>query len=89
MRARYKLEHGLLLGGAIGFAGVAIGALMVIDWISHGFGRLSEENFAVLAATLIIIGIQIFFTSFLISILGLRRRDHWEAVREVGAPGER
>ena len=30
---------------------------------------------AVLAATLIIIGIQAFFTSFLISILGLRRRD--------------
>ncbi len=29
---------------------------------------------AVLAATLVIIGIQIFFTSFLLSILGLRRR---------------
>ena len=27
-----------------------------------------------LAATLIIVGIQIFFTSFLLSILGLRRR---------------
>ena len=28
-----------------------------------------------LAATLIIVGIQIFFSSFLLSILGLRRRD--------------
>jgi glycosyltransferase involved in cell wall biosynthesis len=88
MRARYKLEHGLLLGGGIGLAGVVIGTVMVIDWITHGFGRLSEENFAVLAATLIIIGIQIFFTSFLISILGLRRRDNWQGVPEVGARAE-
>jgi hypothetical protein len=54
---------------------VVIGAIIVIDWINNGFGRLSEENFAVLAATLIIVGIQIFFSSFLLSILGLRRRD--------------
>ena len=75
MRARYRLEHGLLIGGGIAVAGVLIGAWIMIDWLSHGFGRLSEENLAVLAATLIIIGIQIFFSSFLLSILGLRRRD--------------
>ena len=34
---------------------------------------LSEERLAVLAATLVIVGIQIFFASFLLSILGLRR----------------
>ncbi|HWF74036.1 MAG TPA: glycosyltransferase family 2 protein [Solirubrobacteraceae bacterium] len=88
MRARYRLEHGLLIGGATGLAGVAIGVWIVIRWSTHGFGKLSEENLAVLAATLIIIGIQIFFTSFLISILGLRRRDRWEPVPEFGAPSE-
>ena len=75
MRMRYKLEHGLLLGGGIALAGVAVGTVIAIDWINHGFGRLSDENLAVLAATLIIVGIQIFFSSFLLSILGLRRRD--------------
>jgi hypothetical protein len=30
---------------------------------------------AVLAAVLVIVGIQVFFTSFLLSILGLRRSD--------------
>ncbi len=75
MRARYKLEHGLMLGGGIALAGVLIGVLIVIDWIDHGFGNLSDENLAVVAATLIIVGIQIFFSSFLLSILGLRRRD--------------
>ena len=74
MRARYKLEHGLLFGGVIVFAGVAVGTFIVIDWINHGFGPLGEERLAVLAATLIIVGIQIFFSSFLLSILGLRRR---------------
>jgi len=75
MRARFRLEHGLLLGGGIVFAGFLIGAFIVVDWINHGFGALSEERLAVLAATLIIVGIQIFFSSFLLSILGLRRRD--------------
>ncbi|MGH2871737.1 MAG: glycosyltransferase family 2 protein [Solirubrobacteraceae bacterium] len=74
MRARYKLEHGLALGGGLILAGLIVGAVIVIDWINHGFGQLSDENLAVLAATLIIVGIQIFFSSFLLSILGLRRR---------------
>jgi len=73
MRARFRLEHGLLLGGAVIFAGVVIGAVIGITWIERGFGELSEERLAVLAATLVIIGIQVFFSSFLLSILGLRR----------------
>jgi glycosyltransferase involved in cell wall biosynthesis len=75
MRARYTLEHGLVLGGTLIFGGLGIGVFIVLQWIHHGFGRLADENWAVLAATLIIVGIQIFFSSFLVSILGLRRRD--------------
>jgi hypothetical protein len=73
MRARFRLEHGLLLGGAIGFAGFAAAAVIVVRWIDNGLGALSEERLAVFAATLMIVGIQIFFSSFLLSILGLRR----------------
>jgi glycosyltransferase involved in cell wall biosynthesis len=75
MRARLRLEHGLALGGAIALAGLVIGAVIVIDWINQSFGPLSDDNLAVLAATLFIVGIQIVFSSFLLSILGLRRRD--------------
>jgi len=71
--ARYRLEHGLLLGGLIIFAGLVVGAVIGITWADRGFGELSEERLAVLAATLVIVGIQIFFSSFLLSILGLRR----------------
>jgi hypothetical protein len=74
MRARFRLEHGLLLGGALILAGLAIAFVIVATWIDRGFGALSEERFAVAAAALVIVGIQVFFSSFLLSILGLRRR---------------
>jgi glycosyltransferase involved in cell wall biosynthesis len=73
MRARFRLEHGLLLGGLFVLVGVALGAVIAATWISHGFGSLADEHMAVVAATLLIVGIQIFFSSFLLSILGLRR----------------
>jgi glycosyltransferase involved in cell wall biosynthesis len=76
MRARFHLEHGLALGGLLGLAGVVMGAFIIASWASHGFGSLKYEQLAVVAATLIIIGIQIFFSSFLLSILGLRRTEH-------------
>jgi glycosyltransferase involved in cell wall biosynthesis len=75
MRARFRLEHGLMLGGGVFAAGLATGAVILIKWIDRGFGVLSEERLAVLAAALMIIGVQIFFSSFLLSILGLRRRS--------------
>src|SRR3984885_13996318 len=71
-RARFRLEHGLMLGGAFTLVGVVIGAVILATWISHGFGSLSDEHLAVIAASLLIVGIQIFFSSFLLSILGLR-----------------
>ena len=73
MRERFRLEHGLLLGGSVALAGAIIAAFVVIKWIDRGLGTLSEVGPAVLAATLIVVGIQIFFSSFLISIIGLRR----------------
>ena len=73
MRKRFSLEHGLLLGGVTLLTGLVLAAIIVITWIDRGFGALSEERVAFLAAALIIMGLQVFFSSFLISILGLRR----------------
>jgi glycosyltransferase involved in cell wall biosynthesis len=74
MRARFRLEHGLLLGGLFMLAGVVIGSLILATWIAHGFGSLADERLAVISASVLIVGIQIFFSAFLLSILGLRRR---------------
>ena len=75
MRSRYRLEHGLLLGGAVAGAGFILGAVIVGIWIDRGFGSLAQQKLAIVAATLVTVGAETFFTSFLLSILGLRRRD--------------
>ena len=49
--------------------------MIVFTWIQRGFGVLSEERLLVAASALIIVGMQVLFSSFLLSILGLRRRD--------------
>jgi glycosyltransferase involved in cell wall biosynthesis len=74
MRARFRLEQGLTLGGVFVVVGLAMAGVILGNWISGGFGRLAYEQLAVFAAALIVVGIQIFFSSFLLSILGLRRR---------------
>jgi Glycosyl transferase family 2 len=74
MSSRLKLEHGLLAGALVMLVGLVMVGVIVVQWGQQGFGELSEERLAVLAATLVIVGIQIFFGSFLISIIGLRRR---------------
>jgi glycosyltransferase involved in cell wall biosynthesis len=74
MRARFRLEHGLLLGSLFVLVGIGLGCVIIVSWIAHGFGSLSYERLAVVAASVLIVGIQIFFSSFLLSILGLRRR---------------
>jgi hypothetical protein len=75
MRARFRLEHGLMLGGGILVVALVLLGYIVAKWIGRGFGHLSEERLAVLGAALLVIGIQVFFSSFLLSILGLRRED--------------
>jgi hypothetical protein len=72
---RLRLEHGLVGGALLVLAGVVMGAWVVSDWIGSGFGRLGHQSASVVAATLVILGVQTVFTSFLLSILGLRRID--------------
>lgn len=73
MRARFRLEHGLMLGALIVAIGFVTGCVILGIWINSGFGSLSEERLAILATTTVVIGLQTIFSSFLLSILGLRR----------------
>jgi glycosyltransferase involved in cell wall biosynthesis len=75
MQRRFRLEHGLLVGAGVTIAGLAVEGFIIAKWVTRGLGSLAEERLAVLAATLVIVGLQVFFTSFLLSILGLRRRE--------------
>ncbi|MGH3018210.1 MAG: glycosyltransferase family 2 protein [Gaiellaceae bacterium] len=74
-RARLRLEHGLALAAVVVIAGLTLVGVLLESWASRGFGTLREERLAIVALTVIAVGAQIFFTSFLLSVIGLRRRD--------------
>ena len=83
---RIRLEHGLLLGAVGVVLGLIFGAVIVGTWVQRGFGTLAEERLAILAATAIVAGIQVFFTSFLLSPAARadqaeqeRREEHLDA----------
>ncbi len=74
-RARLRLEHGLLVGLSVALVGLAFAAVVVVGWVSGGLKSLGHEEMLLVAATVFVVGVQIFFTSFLLSIIGLRRTD--------------
>src|SRR5439155_4559887 len=69
---RLRLEYGLLAGTAILVVGLGFLIYIAAKWVSSGAGALAETRLALLAATLVIVGLEITFSSFLLSILGLR-----------------
>ena len=72
-REHVTLESGLIAGGIVFLIGFVIDAVIVGVWINRGFGELSEERLLVLGSVLIILGLQAFFSSFFLSIIGLAR----------------
>jgi hypothetical protein len=73
LRSKLRLEHGLAFALLVLAFGLALFGVVVGKWAAGGFGTLREERLAILAFTVIAVGAQIFFTSFLVSIIGLRR----------------
>ena len=73
MHRHFTLERGLIIGGVVLLAGLVGGLAIVVDWIAKGVGSLGQGEVALFAATVVVAGVQIFFASFVLSILGLRR----------------
>jgi hypothetical protein len=69
------LERGLLAGLAIGLAGATTLGWSIYLWSKADFGSLPyPENLRrlILAVTLIVVGLQIVFSSFFLGVLGLK-----------------
>ena len=73
MRTRLRLKHGLLFGLCVALVGVVIAIVVALQCLNHGFETVAQERAAIAAATLLILGIQIAFSSCLLTILGFRR----------------
>ncbi len=72
-----KLETGLLVGGLTVLLGITGSFLAVFTWSRNSFGPITSDNLlrlVMLSVFALILGPQIIFSSFFLSILGLRRR---------------
>ena len=69
----FNLEKGLAFGGAIFLIGFVILLSIFVDWFSHSFGALYRIREAILAMTLLVIGLETIFSSFFISLLFLEK----------------
>jgi len=74
---RVRLEHGLLVGGALFLLGVGLVGAVALRWSQSGFGALpyaATMRWVIPGTLLAALGFQTVLSSFLLSVLGLRRR---------------
>jgi hypothetical protein len=72
-----KLETGLIVGAIFVAVGVAGSIFALSTWAHSSFGPITSENLlriVLFSVSALILGPQIIFSSFFLSILGLRRR---------------
>ncbi|MGC1687260.1 MAG: glycosyltransferase family 2 protein, partial [Candidatus Acidiferrales bacterium] len=66
-----KLEHGLFLGAGLALIGFIGDTRIFWSWVSEGFGRLHDERAVLFWSLWFVLGVQILFSSFLLSMLGI------------------
>src|SRR6266568_2676700 len=70
---RVTLEAGLLLGGVLSLAGFSGCAWVTWRWAASGFGELHEVRHVLFWSMWLFLGVQIIFSSFFLSMLGISR----------------
>jgi glycosyltransferase involved in cell wall biosynthesis len=69
-----RLEHGLLIGGAMVVASLVGLGLVGLEWAANGFGALGREYETALLVTELGLGIQIVFGAFFLALLTMPLR---------------
>lgn len=65
----YSLERGVTVGGLLFGAGLVINVWILADWVSAGAGVLFAVRPAMLALTLMVVGAELAFAAFFVSVL--------------------
>jgi glycosyltransferase involved in cell wall biosynthesis len=73
--SRFKLEGGLLLGGALILLGGAILTTIVVEWVNSDLLPLPHPEWASFGATAVIIGFSTIFSSLFISAMSMTRSE--------------
>lgn len=71
----HSLEFGLLFGVILFFSGLVLGSEVILKWIGSGYGSLSEVGTAVTSMTMAALGMQIIFSTLIISIFILENKE--------------
>jgi len=77
MQKLYKhitIERASIIGIILGLLGVILYIFILTKWIESGFGSLNEVKNSIVALTLVVLGIQTIFSSFMLSILGIKEK---------------
>lgn len=69
LHLRYTLERGVALGGLLFGAGLVVNVWILADWLTAGAGVLFAVRPAMLALTLMVVGAEVVFASFFLSLL--------------------
>lgn len=70
----FSLEEWLIAGLVVFLVGLGIDAGIFFTWVQHHFRDLFAVREALLALTLMVIGLQLIFSSFLLSILNINSK---------------
>lgn len=68
----FILERGLLVGAMFFLFGLAIDLVVLADWLLRGLGPLNEIRPALYAMTFMVLGTQVVFASFFLSLFRIR-----------------
>ncbi len=68
------IEKAGIVGGFLTLLGICIYVLIYSRWYQSGFGSLNEIKNSIVALTLFVIGIQTFFSAFMLSIIGIQEK---------------
>lgn len=68
------IEKGGVIGIVLTILGISVFAYIIQEWLKFSGGEFNQINNSVLALTLVVLGVQTIFSSFMISLLGIRKR---------------
>jgi len=67
------IEKSILIGAVITIIGIYLYVSIFKGWVNSGLGSLDEIKESIVGLTLIVFGVQTFFSSFMFSILGIKK----------------
>jgi hypothetical protein len=70
---RITFEHGLIVGGTLALIGLAGNLTVLAQWAGSDFGPLSQLRPVIFWSLWMFLGLQIVFSSFFLSMLGISR----------------